>query len=73
MLQLCMRWQMFWPLGCAEKEKNHGFYFWTSVLWCVMIILMRIKSQNLEFQTASQSEIDLKIAKRSQYGNFNLV
>ena len=39
----------------------------------VMIILMRIKSLKLEFQTASQSEIDLKIAKRSKYGNFNFV
>ena len=38
-----------------------------------MIMLMRIKSQKLEFQTASQSEIDLKIAKRSKYGNFNFV
>ena len=27
----------------------------------------------MEFQTASQSEIDLKIAKRSKYGNFNFV
>ena len=36
-------------------------------------MLMWIKSQKLEFQTASQSEIDLKIAKRSRYGNFNFV
>ena len=36
-------------------------------------MLMRIKSQKLEFQTASQSEIALKIAKRSKYGNFNFV
>ena len=36
-------------------------------------MLMRIKSQKFEFQTASQSEIALKIAKRSKYGNFNFV
>ena len=28
-----------------------------------------VKSLKLEFQTASQSEIALKIAKRSKYGN----
>ena len=38
-----------------------------------MIMLMRIKSQKFEFQTAIQSEIALKIAKRSKYGNFNFV
>ena len=38
-----------------------------------MIMLMRIKSQKFEFQTANQSEIALKIAKRSKYGNFNFV
>ena len=36
-------------------------------------MLMRIKSKKFEFQTASQSEIALKIAKRSKYGNFNFV
>ena len=36
-----------------------------------MIILIRIKSKR--FQTASQSEINLKIAKRFKYGNFNFV
>ena len=38
-----------------------------------MIMLMRNKSQKFQFQTASQSEIALKIAKRSKYGNFNFV
>ena len=38
-----------------------------------MIMLMRIKSHIFEFQTASQSEIALKITKRSKYGNFNFV
>ena len=36
-------------------------------------MLMRIKSQKFEFQTASQSEIALKIAKRVKYGNFDFV
>ena len=36
-------------------------------------MLMRIKSQKFEFQTDSQSEIALKIAKRSKYGNLNFV
>ena len=36
-------------------------------------MLWRIKSQKFEFQTASQSEIALKIAKRSKYDNFNFV
>ena len=36
-------------------------------------MLMRIKSQKFQFQTVSQSEIALKIAKRSKYGNFNFV
>ena len=31
---------------------------------------MLIKSQKFEFETASQSEIALKIAKWSKYGNF---
>ena len=38
-----------------------------------MIMLMRINSQKFEFQTAIQSEIALKIAKKSKYGNFNFV
>ena len=38
-----------------------------------MILLMRIKRQKSEFQTARQSEIDLKMANRSKYGNFNFV
>ena len=38
-----------------------------------MILLMRIKSQKSEFQTARQYEIDLKMANRSKYGNFNFV
>ena len=38
-----------------------------------MILLMRIKSQKSEFQTARQCEIDLKMANRSKYGNFNFV
>ena len=42
-------------------------------LWCVMILLMRIKSQKSDFQTARQSQIDLKMANRSKYGNFNFV
>ena len=36
-------------------------------------MLMRSKSQKFQFQTASQSEIPLKITKRSKYGNFNFV
>ena len=38
-----------------------------------MILLMRIKSQKHEFQTARQSEIDFKMANKSKYGNFNFV
>ena len=38
-----------------------------------MILLIRIKSQKSDFQTARQSEIDLKMAYRSKYGNFNFV
>ena len=38
-----------------------------------MILLIRIKSQKLDFQTASQSQIDFKMANRSKYGNFNFV
>ena len=38
-----------------------------------MILLMRIKSKKSEFQTTRQSEIDLKMANRSKYGNFNFV
>ena len=30
-------------------------------------------TSKIEFQTASQSEIAFKIAKRSKYGNFNFV
>ena len=34
---------------------------------------MRIKSQNFEFQSARQSEIDLKMANMYEYCNFNFV
>ena len=34
---------------------------------------MRIKSQKLEFQTASHSEIAFKIANRSNNGNFYFI
>ena len=34
---------------------------------------MRIRSQKLEFQTASQSEIAFKMANRPKYGDFNFV
>ena len=36
-----------------------------------MILLMGIKSQKLNFQTARQSQIGFKIANRLKYGNFN--
>ena len=35
-----------------------------------MISLIRIQRQKSEFQTASQSEIALKMANRSKYGDF---
>ena len=38
-----------------------------------MILLIRIKSQKSDFQTARQSQIDFKMANRSKYGNFNFV
>ena len=38
-----------------------------------MILLIRIKSQKFDFQTARQSQIDFKMANRSKYGNFNFV
>ena len=38
-----------------------------------MIFLIRINSQNSDFQTARQSQIDFKMANRSKYGNFNFV
>ena len=38
-----------------------------------MVSLMSIQSQKSEFQTASQSEIAIKMANRSKYSNFNFV
>ena len=38
-----------------------------------MLLLIRIKSQKSDFQTARQSQIDFKMANRSKYGNFNFV
>ena len=38
-----------------------------------MILLMGIKSQKLDFQTATQSQIDFKMANRSKYVNFKFV
>ena len=61
------------PTGCAENSKNLGLHWWISGLWCVMILLMGIQRRKSEFQTASQSEIVFKMAKRSKYGDFNFV
>ena len=38
-----------------------------------MILLIRIKSQKSDFQTARQSQIDFKMANRSKYGSLNFV
>ena len=38
-----------------------------------MIVLIRIKSQKSDFQTARQSQINFKMDKRSKYCNFNFV
>ena len=38
-----------------------------------MTLLIRIKCQKFDFQTARQSQIDFKMANRSKYGNFNFV
>ena len=38
-----------------------------------MILLIRIKSQKSDFETARQSQINFKMANKSKYGNFNFV
>ena len=38
---------------------------------CVCVNVNEVKSLKFEFQTASQSEIAFKSAKKSKYGNFN--
>ena len=38
-----------------------------------MILLIRIKSQKSDFQTARQSQINFKMANMSKYGNFSFV
>ena len=38
-----------------------------------MIMVLGIRSQKFDFQTTSQSEIALKIGKRSKFGNLNFV
>ena len=38
-----------------------------------MILLIRIKGQKSDFQTARQSQINFKMANMSKYGNFSFV
>ena len=46
-------------VGCAEKEsKSNDVQLWMSLLWCDMILLMRIKGQQSDCQTAIRSQID---------------